>query len=162
MQPLIVLLATFLVLSVVPLFRKRFPIGRRGIISLGIMLLFTAIGHFKYIEGMSLMIPAFLPFPKLITIVTGIFEIIAGILLVAGRFTKIIVWLVLVFFVLILPANINASINHVNIQEADFTGSGPEYLWFRIPLQLLFIAWTYFFYRKTNDESDEKSKSVEI
>jgi hypothetical protein len=45
---------------------------------------------------------------------------------------------------LILPANIKEAIDHVDYQNATFEGKGLSYLWFRIPLQLLFIAWTYF------------------
>src|SRR5687768_5350883 len=129
MAPLIVLLATFFVLLLIPAARKRFGTGRIGLISMGVMLLFTAIGHFKYLKGMALMIPPLFPYPELITIVTGIFEIIAGILLIAGKFNRIVVWLVLLFFIAILPANIYASFHHVNLQEADFSGPGPEYLW---------------------------------
>jgi uncharacterized membrane protein len=149
MAPLIVLLVTFFVLLLIPATRKRFGTGRTGIISMGIMLLFTAIGHFKSLKGMALMIPSLFPFPEFITIATGIFEIITGLLLIAGKFNRIVVWLVLLFFIAILPANIYAAIHHVNLQEANYTGPGPAYLWFRIPLQLFFIAWLWYFYRKS-------------
>jgi uncharacterized membrane protein len=148
MAPLIVLLSTFFALLFIPVTRKRFGTGRAGVISMGVMLLFTAIGHFKYLKGMALMIPPFFPFPELITIATGIFEILAGVLLIAGKLNRIVVWMVLLFFIAILPANIYAGLHHVNLQKADFTGPGPEYLWFRIPLQLFFIAWLWYFYRK--------------
>ncbi|WP_331145734.1 hypothetical protein [Hymenobacter sp.] len=49
------------------------------------------------------------------------------------------------FFVLILPANIHAALHHINYQKGTTDGPGPRYLWFRIPLQLLFIAWTWYF-----------------
>jgi len=152
MKPLIVLLVSFFVLLVIPGTRNRFGVGRRNLIAMGTMLLFTAIGHFKYLKGMALMIPSFFPFPELITIVTGVFEIVAGILLIAGKFDKVIVWLVLLFFIVILPANINAAIPHVNLEEANYTGAGLAYLWFRIPLQLFFILWLWFSYRKWKKE----------
>jgi uncharacterized membrane protein len=49
----------------------------------------------------------------------------------------------IVFFVLLLPANINAAIKHIDYQKGTFEGQGLNYLWFRIPLQILFIVWTY-------------------
>jgi len=49
------------------------------------------------------------------------------------------------FFVLILPANIHAAIHHVNLETATNDGNGLNYLWFRIPLQVFYIAWVYFF-----------------
>ena len=154
MEPLIVLLVSFFVLLAIPGTRNRFGVGRRGLIAMGMMLIFTAIGHFKYLKGMALMIPSFLAFPELITIVTGVFEIVAGILLIAGKFNKVVVWLVLLFFIAILPANINAAILHVNLEEANYTGPGPAYLWFRIPLQLFFILWLWLSYRKWKKEND--------
>lgn len=38
---------------------------------------------------------------------------------------------------------IYGSIKHLDIQKATFDGNGLNYLWFRIPLQILFIVWTY-------------------
>ena len=52
-------------------------------------------------------------------------------------------WLLIVFFVFILPANIYAAIKHLDYQKGTFDGSGLTYLWFRVPLQILFIVWVY-------------------
>jgi hypothetical protein len=45
--------------------------------------------------------------------------------------------------VVVLSANINAASKGVNYQKGTFDGDGRGYLWFRVPLQILFIAWTY-------------------
>ena len=60
------------------------------------------------------------------------------------RFKYIIGIILIVFLLLMLPANIYASMNNVNYQKGTFEGNGLTYLWFRIPLQFLFITWTYF------------------
>lgn len=39
---------------------------------MGIMLIFTSIGHFKFTRGMALMLPRFVPAKKAIVYVTGI------------------------------------------------------------------------------------------
>jgi len=44
---------------------------------------------------------------------------------------------------MLLPANIYAALKHVDYQRGTFEGSGTNYLWFRVPLQVLFILWTY-------------------
>ena len=46
------------------------------------------------------------------------------------------------FFVLILPANIVGSLKGVELGGME---NGPAYLFFRIPLQIFFICWTYYF-----------------
>ncbi|MGH2645000.1 MAG: hypothetical protein ACRDE2_13690, partial [Chitinophagaceae bacterium] len=52
-------------------------------------------------------------------------------------------WLLILFFILILPANISAATRHIDYQKPIAEGNGLAYLWFRIPLQILFIVWTY-------------------
>jgi uncharacterized membrane protein len=52
-------------------------------------------------------------------------------------------WILIVFFILILPANIHAALKHIDYQKGTFDGNGLPYLWFRISLQIFFIVWTY-------------------
>jgi uncharacterized membrane protein len=76
--------------------------------------------------------------------ITGIMEIAgaAGLLLpMLARGTSIAL---IVFFVVMLPANIYAAANHIDYQKGTTDGSGINYLWFRVPLQLLFILWVYY------------------
>lgn len=47
-----------------------------GNIAMGIMLLFTAIGHFKFKTSMAAMIPLFIPKKVEIIILTGVLEIV--------------------------------------------------------------------------------------
>jgi uncharacterized membrane protein len=109
------------------------------------MLLFTGVSHFLYPEGMALMLPGFIPFKKEVIYLTGVIEIAAAVGLLIPRYRKLTAWLLIIFFLAILPANIHAAINHVNLRTATFDGAGVNYLWFRVPLQIFFIAWVYYF-----------------
>jgi uncharacterized membrane protein len=146
MKPLIVLVATFAVafLSII-VFSSHWNYKLAGNISMSVMLLFTAMGHFKFIKGMAMMMPDFIPFQIQIIIVTGLIEIAAGISLLIPSLRYLVSILLIGFFVLILPANIHAAVKKVDYQAANFNGNGISYLWFRIPLQFLFIAWIWFF-----------------
>jgi uncharacterized membrane protein len=53
--------------------------------------------------------------------------------------------MLIVFFLSILPANVNAAIKRIDYQKGTSTGKGVQYLWFRVPLQLFFIGWVYYF-----------------
>ena len=108
------------------------------------MFVFTAIGHFLFPEGMAAMIPGFIPFKQFTVIFTGVLEIIFAIGLLAHRDQKTIGSIIVVFFILILPANIYAAMEGVNYQTGTLDGPGLSYLWFRVPLQLFFIVWIYF------------------
>jgi uncharacterized membrane protein len=144
MKPLIILLLTFIIsLFVIKFIRKEYDFALSARVAMSMMLVFTAIGHFAFTKGMSMMIPKLIPFKESFVYLTGIFEILLAIGLLIPKFQTVSGWLLIVFLLLMLPANIYASVNNVNYQKGTFDGNGLIYLWFRIPLQILFIVWTY-------------------
>ncbi len=144
MKPLLILLASFVIsLFVIKITHKEYDLVLSGRIAMSIMLVFTAIGHFMFAKGMSMMIPKLIPHKETFVHLTGIFEIILATSLLIPRLKYIAGWTLIIFLLLMLPANIYASIHNVNYQKGTFDGNGPAYLWFRIPLQMLFVAWTY-------------------
>ncbi len=144
MKPLLVLLTTFaIVIVVLKATRKDYKVALSARIAMSVMLLFTSIGHFVYTEGMAMMLPDFVPYKKAVVYFTGVIEIFAAIGLQIPRVRVLTAWLLVLFFALILPANVNAAIKQVDYEKGTFQGSGTNYLWFRVPLQVLFIVWTY-------------------
>jgi len=144
MKPLVVLLSSFFIaIFVMRIINKDYNFALSARIAMSIMLCFTAIGHFAFTKGMSMMIPQFIPFKTNLVYLTGLFEIILAIGLLIPKFKVISGWTLIIFLVLMLPANIYASIHHINYQKGTFDGHGLSYLWFRIPLQILFIVWAY-------------------
>ena len=144
MKPLIVLILVFVVsVLALKLIHGKYDFALSGRIAMSVMLIFTAVGHFAFTKGMSLMIPDFVPSRIAVIYITGVIEIAAAIALLIPAWRVPAAWFVIVFFVLLLPANIYAAIKHVDIEKASFNGPGLEYLWFRVPLQILFITWTY-------------------
>ena len=107
------------------------------------MLVFTAMGHFMYMEGMQAMVPEWIPFGKELVLLTGIMEVLFAIGLLLPKYRVRVGWALIVFFVMVLPANIHAALENVNYQTGGNDGNGLNYLWFRIPLQALFIIWVY-------------------
>ena len=91
-----------------------------------------------------MMLPAFMPFKTAIIYLTGIIEIVAAIGLFIPSIRILTGWLLIIFLILILPANIYAAVHKIDYQKGTFDGNGLIYLWYRVPLQLLFIIWTYF------------------
>ena len=99
-------------------------------------------------ESMIQMLPEFIPYKKETVYLTGILEISASIGLLIQRLSKLTSILLIVFFLAILPANIVGSIKQVNFGGM---AKGVSHLYFRIPLQVLFIFWTYYFGIKKNE-----------
>jgi uncharacterized membrane protein len=94
---------------------------------------------------MMMMVPGFIPAKKQMVFLVGVFEVIFAIGLCIPSFRRLTADLLILFFLLVLPANVNAAQKGVDYQEASFEGRGANYLWLRIPMQLFFIAWVAYF-----------------
>jgi uncharacterized membrane protein len=116
-----------------------------GNLSMCLMLFLTATGHFLFTKGMVMMLPSFIPFKTTCVYFTGILEMILGIALLFPSFRSNAGIILVAFFIFILPTNIYASLKHLNLEKADYSGAGPGYLWFRIPMQLFLIGWIFYF-----------------
>ena len=146
MKPLIVLILSFaLSLLVIYLFDHTWQYIWAGNIAMSIMLLFTALGHFVFTDGMTKMLPSFLPFKKEIVGLTGLIEVAGAIGLLIPVARNGTAMALIIFFILVLPANILAALKSIDYQKGTQDGPGPGYLWFRIPLQAFFIAWVAWF-----------------
>lgn len=144
MKPLIVLISVFaLALLGSKVLTHKWDFILSGKIALSSMLVFTAIGHFIFTKGMASMIPSIIPLKVEIVLLTGVIEILLAIGLLIPLSSTISAWSIIVFLILILPANIFAAIHQINYQTGLKNGPGLSYLWFRIPEQLLFIFWTF-------------------
>lgn len=145
MKPLIVLLLTtsisYLALR---FFKHKIDIKLSARIGLSVMLIFTGIGHFIFTHGMSKMIPGFIPFKGEIIYLTALLEFLAAFGIHIQRLRRIASILLIIFFIVLLPANINAAIEGLNYQTGTVDGPGIDYLWFRVPLQVVFVLWTYW------------------
>lgn len=146
MKPLVVLL----VAAMVTLYTIHFVSGgwnylMAGNVAMAIMLWFTALGHFMYWRGMAMMIPGFIPAKKTMVYLSGILEIIFAIGLIIPSTRRLSADLLILFFLLVLPANINAAQKSVDYQAANYEGRGVSYLWLRVPVQVFFIFWVAYF-----------------
>jgi len=145
MEPLIVLVVAFaVVLIITRIFSSQFKVAFSARIAMSVMLVFTAVAHFAFTEGMAMMIPSFIPFKIGLIYFTGIIEILLAVGLLIPATRLIAGWCLIALFILLLPANIYAAIYNINYQEGSYDGKGLNYLWFRVPLQILFIVWVYF------------------
>jgi uncharacterized membrane protein len=119
---------------------------------MAVMLVFTAMAHFNQTEYMVEMLPDLMPYKKATVYITGMLEFLAAIGLFIKKTVKITTYFLILFYLLILPANIIGSIKQVDLGGMD---AGAPYLFFRIPLQVLFMIWIYYFgIMKMNDHNN--------
>jgi len=142
MITLVILILSFSIFWLVNkyVFQDRFSISYIGRTALAILLLFTGISHFFLTQQMVEMLPDFVPYKVEVVYFTGVLELLGAVGLIIHRTAKWTSIALILFFVAILPANIVAY-----LKQVELGGNGPGYLYFRIPLQLFFIWWTYYF-----------------
>ncbi|MDH3530410.1 MAG: DoxX family protein [Acidobacteriota bacterium] len=144
MIPLIILITTFVVFYLLNTyaFDGRFTMSFAGRFALAALLLAAGIAHFTSIEPMVAMMPETIPYKRELVYFTGICELLAVFGLLWDKTARLTGGMLILFFVAVLPANIAGALNSV-----PFGGmvDGPSYLFFRIPMQLLFIAWAWVF-----------------
>lgn len=146
MKVLVVLIVAFAAATVISnLATGSWHLTFSGNLAMCLMLCFTALGHFMFTKGMSMMMPGFIPFKKELVYFTGIAEIVLGAALLFPSFRYFAAIILIPLFVIMIPANINAAIKHVNYETATYDGKGISYLWLRIPMQVFFIIWVWYF-----------------
>lgn len=147
MKLLTILFVTFvLALAGTKIFQGEWNFLFSGNLGMAVFIIFTGFSHFKFQKGMVMMIPEFIPAKLFWVYFTGIIEIAAGIGLMIPSIRELTAVLLIIFYVLIFIANINSSKKNINIFKADFTGPGTAYLYKeRIPMQIILIAWTWYF-----------------
>lgn len=145
MKPLIVLIASFLAVLVFSRLFGSWNTIFAGNVSMAVMLVFTAIGHFIFPKGMLMMLPMAVPFKRTVVFGTAWLEVAAAIGLLIPATRSLTALLLMLFFISVLPANINAALKKVDFEKADHSGNDISYLWIRIPLQVVFILWVWYF-----------------
>jgi uncharacterized membrane protein len=146
MKPLIVLLTSFILTVIVSrVVCHVWSATFAGNLAMCMMLFLTAFGHFRFTKGMVMMMSPYIPARTFLVYFTGIAEVLFGVALLFPQSRSTTGVALIAFFILLLPANIYAALSRINMEKADYTGPGPAYLWFRVPLQLLFIVWVRFF-----------------
>lgn len=100
-----------------------------GMVAIGV-LHFVAPGPFTKI------VPAWLPAPLALVLISGAFEILGGVGLLIPRVRRAASYGLVLLYLAVFPANINMAVNHVTLGTDIPTWA----LWARLPFQVLFIA----------------------
>ena len=101
-------------------------------------LVMVAIGtlHFTAPAFFVSIVPAWLPAPEALVIVSGVFEVLGGVGLLVPRARRVASFGLAALYVAVFPANINMTV-HPELGH----GLPLWALWARLPLQIVLIAW---------------------
>ena len=106
----------------------------------------VAVGvlHFVSPGGFVKIVPAWLPAPLLLVLVSGFFEILGGLGLFVRRAHRLAAWGLIALYIAVFPANINMAIHGI---QPDGTHIPVALLWARLPFQALFIGVVWWLSR---------------
>ena len=108
--------------------------------ALATMLVFTASAHFTRMRhDLVRMMPDWIPQPMALIYFTGVCEIAGAIGLVLPSLRQAAGFTLIVFFIVVFPANVKAARSGVGMG-----GKRATPLWLRASMQVLFIALTWW------------------
>lgn len=115
-------------------------VNARSIVRAFVAVAMVGVGilHFTSPEGFTRIVPPWLPEPRLLVDVSGVFEIALGIALVPQRTRRLAGLGLVALYLAVFPANIHMAVHHVQIDES---APIPVWaMWARLPFQFVFIA----------------------
>ncbi len=116
------------------------------------LLAFAMVGigiqHFTNPSPFEKIVPAYLPYPLALVYVSGFFEIAGGVGLLIPPVSRIAAWGLIALYVTVFPANVNMAVHDIKIPGLTYPSI---FNWVRLPFQVLFVAWAWWFTRKDTE-----------
>ena len=107
---------------------------------LSLFFVLAGLYHFINPDFYLRIMPPYLPWHLFLVYLSGVFEIALGLLLLLPKFTRLAAWGLIALLIAVFPANIHMAINPQLYPE-----HYPLSLWLRLPFQVVFIAWAYWY-----------------
>ena len=112
---------------------------------MGAFYIWAGVAHFLRPDFYVIMMPPYLPWHYELVILSGVAEVLCGVGVLIPRTRKLAAWATIALLIAVFPANIHVAVNNVPVFGAT-EGAGPAG-YVRLPLQLLLIAWAWWYTR---------------
>jgi uncharacterized membrane protein len=116
---------------------------------LTIFMVGAGINHFINADTYIAMMPEALPAHRELVYLSGIAEAAGGLGLILPATRKLAAWGLVLLLIAVFPANINMALNDVPLGGSQVPAWA---LWARLPLQLVLVAWAWWFTRDDKRE----------
>ena len=103
----------------------------------------AGINHFLNAASYINIIPAYIPYPVVANILSGLLEILLALLLILPKMRHYAAWGIILLLVAFLPVHIDMLIN-APVQLGSITVT-PLLAWLRIVIQPLLILWAWWY-----------------
>ena len=108
----------------------------------GVLFMLAGINHFVSTQFYVGIMPPYLPWHVELVYISGVCEIVQGLALLVRRYERLAAWGMIALIVAVTPANLHMALHPELFPQFSVTG-----LWVRMALQLVLIAWAYWYTR---------------
>ena len=119
----------------------------RWVLTVG--MVFVGVMHFVNPADFVAIVPAVLPAKLALVYISGIAEIAGGLGLILPQTRRLAGWGLVALYIAVFPANINMLVNHLPLGDKPVE---TWQLWARLPIQLVLIAWAYWYTRPSEGQ----------
>jgi uncharacterized membrane protein len=109
----------------------------------------AGVNHFVNPDFYLPIMPPYIPWHEAMVFLSGVAEVILGIGLLIPRTRVLAAWGTIALLIAVFPANLHMAIADVPV--GDPPGSAGALRWVRLPLQLVLIAWAWWYTRPDPD-----------
>ena len=109
----------------------------------------AGIMHFVNTDFYVRIMPDYLPLHLVLVYLSGVAEIVLGVLVIVPATTRLAAWGLIALLIAVFPANINMAVHSLPMQPG--APPNPLALWLRLPFQLVFIAWAWWYTRPARE-----------
>ena len=103
----------------------------------------AGVNHFVRTAFYLRMMPTYVPMHLTMVQISGVAEIVLGVLLLVPHTTAMAAWGLIALLVAVFPANVQMALHPETFPEFQ-----PTALWLRLPLQAVMIAWAFWYTRR--------------
>lgn len=114
-----------------------------GLYFLSALFVLGGINHFIKPDFYLKIMPHYFPMPLFLVFISGLIEVLLGIMLLFAQYKKMAAWGIILLLISFFPVHINMIIHAEQWNEIP-----TAFLYVRILLQFLLIAWAYQYTKK--------------
>jgi uncharacterized membrane protein len=115
---------------------------RIGKAAFAALFILGGIGHFVATDLYMKIMPPYLPYHRALVLLSGVFEVALGILLLVPTTSRLAAWGLVALLIAVFPANL------FMYQHPEKFGLSPTLLLLRLSLQGLLIFWAWAYTRR--------------
>jgi uncharacterized membrane protein len=105
----------------------------------------AGVMHFVAPDAYMPMMPPYLPWHSELVLLSGLAELVLGVMLLVSSMRKLAAWGIIALLVAIFPANLHIALNDVPLFGA--TEGAGAMNWIRLPFQIVLIWWAWIYTR---------------